>query len=165
MQGVRYSDVNMGQQSEDRTSVPWWMNVQWCRVELCVGRLTCILCNCCWMVSFSALSSFCISACNRKPLPVRKLRLSHNTESYRSNKLLNHRRMSDCCSTFLVHNMNCSVLIQQTAWYCLQGFDVCQTVVLSWCIHNITVLQSQTLQIIKCVCCGTVCRVLKCSLI
>jgi len=29
MQGVQYSDVDMGQQSEDKTSVPWWMNVQW----------------------------------------------------------------------------------------------------------------------------------------
>lgn len=126
-----FCNVNMGQQSKDRTSVLWWMTVQWWRVELCVGRLTSILampwCIFAMCASYaprisSTLCSTAIRTC--KPISVRKLSLSRNTESYSSNKLLNRWRISHCHSTFLVHSVYRSVLIL-TAWYCLQGFDVC----------------------------------------
>ena len=58
MQDIRYSDVNMGQQSVDRTSVPWWMNVQLCTVELCVGGLPCIFANSWRNCAFWASNSF-----------------------------------------------------------------------------------------------------------
>jgi len=89
VQGVRYSDVDMGQQAEGRTSVQWWMNVQWCRVELCVGALTCI-CAIRDMTeerNSSSLSLIALRTC--KPISDTKLRLSRITESYSSNKLLN----------------------------------------------------------------------------
>jgi len=87
MQAVRYSDVDMGQQSEGRTSVQWWMNVQWCRVELCIGALT-FTCEICCMTDArhaSVYSSMALRTCK----PITKLSLSPITKSYSSNKLLN----------------------------------------------------------------------------
>jgi len=60
MQDIQYSDVNMVQLSKDRTSVPWWMNVQLCRVELCVGGLTSIFANSSPNPAFSASISLLI---------------------------------------------------------------------------------------------------------
>ena len=90
MQAVRYSDVDMGQQAEGRTSVQWWMNVQWCRVEVCVGGLTFICAICSMMAPRHASVSSRMALRTCKQISVRKLSLSHITESYSSNKLLNH---------------------------------------------------------------------------
>jgi hypothetical protein len=122
MQGIQYGDVNMGQQSKDWTSAPRWMNVQWCRFELCVGGLTSALIISLWSSifslsilwqswSFKSFISSCRVTCNYKPLRVRQLRLSHITESYSSSNLLNHWRMLDWQhSTFLVHMHVCTCL-------------------------------------------------------
>ena len=138
MQDIRYSDVNMGQQSKDKTSVLWWMTVQWWRVELCVG-LTCIL-NISFILDFSftnssfislTFSSSGLSIC--KPINVRKLSLSRNTESYSSNKLLNRWMISHCHSTSLVHNV---------FWYSRQhgtvfrGLMFVRQFLLNWCIRT-----------------------------
>ena len=71
---------------------------------LCVGGLTAISITSWWSLAFSYshsllnfvvvfLSSVCISSCNSKPLPVRKLFWSHIAESNSSNKLLYHWRV------------------------------------------------------------------------
>ena len=89
---------------------------------LCVGGLTAISITSWWSLAFSYshsllnfvvvfLSSVCISSCNSKPLPVRKLFWSHIAESNSSNKLLYHWRIEYWHSTFSVQNMNCRVLI------------------------------------------------------
>ena len=106
----------------DRTSVPGWMNLERCRFELCVEGLTTILSN-------SSFSFFCSSQCicNSKQLRVRKISLSHITESYNSDKLLEHWRISHCHSTFLAASEVTSYKLC-LLWNCVQDaklfFDI-----------------------------------------
>jgi hypothetical protein len=80
--------------------------LQWCRFEQCVRGLTIILISslsCLTrsnsrsrvIVCINSENSFLMSLCNSKPLHVRKLRLSCISQSYSSNKLLPHWRISD----------------------------------------------------------------------
>jgi hypothetical protein len=101
------------------TSVPRWIKIQWCRFEICIGELTDML----WILA----SHFCLSSstklCNSKQLSVRKLRLSRNTKSYRSDKLLDHCRMSDCHSTILAASEVTSYKIC-LLWNCVQDDEL-----------------------------------------
>ena len=102
----------------DRTSVLGWMNLEWCRFELCVEGLTTILSN-------SSFSFFCSSQCicNSKQLRVRKISLSHITESYNSDKLLEHWRISHCHSTFLAASEVTSYKLC-LLWNCVQDVKI-----------------------------------------
>jgi len=84
---LRYSEVNMGKQSQEMISAPWCLTVKRCRFEQWVAGLTVMASNSCSRSSrcisrylfnnpFMFFKTFLMSLCNSKPLHVRKLRFA-----------------------------------------------------------------------------------------